>query len=73
LASATRQAAQWAGDATDRGTIDIGKIADTVLLEANPLEDISHTRRIRGVVIDGVWWTKARLQEATRAVVDSAP
>jgi cytosine/adenosine deaminase-related metal-dependent hydrolase len=73
LASATRQAAQWAGDATDRGTIDIGKIADMVLLEANPLEDISHTRRIRGVVIDGVWWSKARLQEATRAVVDSAP
>ncbi len=35
------------------GTIEVGKIADLVLLDADPLEDISHTRKIRAVVVGG--------------------
>jgi cytosine/adenosine deaminase-related metal-dependent hydrolase len=35
------------------GTIAEGKLADVVLLDANPLEDIRHTRRIRTVVANG--------------------
>src|SRR5438270_15758 len=35
------------------GTIEQGKIADLMLLDANPFEDISNTRKIRAVVVRG--------------------
>jgi hypothetical protein len=35
------------------GTIDVGKLADLVVLDANPLIDIQNTKRIRAVVANG--------------------
>lgn len=43
------------------GTVEAGKLADLVLLDANPLEDISNTRRIRAVVADGRLYRRADL------------
>lgn len=42
-------------EAADFGTIEPGKRADLVLLDANPLQDISNTRRISGVMAGGAW------------------
>jgi imidazolonepropionase-like amidohydrolase len=53
LASATRKPAEWLGLADSVGTIASGKVADLVLLDANPLDDISNTRRIAAVVLRG--------------------
>jgi len=53
LVSATRGAAHAIGIDAVRGTIEIGKAADIVLLEANPADDIRNTRRIRYVIKDG--------------------
>ncbi|MBL8179819.1 MAG: amidohydrolase family protein [Bryobacterales bacterium] len=53
LQSATRNAAWFLGKQKEWGTIEKGRAADLVLLEANPLEDIRNTRRIAAVVLRG--------------------
>ncbi len=53
IVSATRDAARAIGVQDSRGTIEPGKVADIVLLEQNPADDIRNTRRIRYVIKDG--------------------
>jgi imidazolonepropionase-like amidohydrolase len=52
LATATSNAARFL-DRDDIGSVKPDKLADVVLLEANPLDDIHNTRRIRAVVVNG--------------------
>ena len=53
LRSATLDAANFLGLEKSLGTIEEGKIADLVLLNANPLEDIRNTQRIDAVISNG--------------------
>ncbi len=43
------------------GTIEIGRIGDLVLLDANPLEDIANSGRVHGVLVAGQWATASEL------------
>jgi len=45
------------------GTIEKGKIADLILLDANPLEDISNTRKINAVVMNGRYLSREFLDK----------
>lgn len=61
LRAATLGPAQYLGATDSLGTVEAGKAADLVLLDANPLEDIANTRRIRAVVTRGRLFDRAAL------------
>ena len=63
LQAATRNPAEFLGQLDSVGTVERGKFADLVLLEANPLADINNTRKIAAVVMRGRVLTKLQLQE----------
>ena len=53
LAAATNQTAQVLGLGSELGEVEVGHRADLVILEADPLVDISNTQRIWKVIKDG--------------------
>jgi imidazolonepropionase-like amidohydrolase len=53
LQAATAGPAEFLHRTAEQGTIAAGKRADLVLLDANPLEDIHNTQKIRAVILDG--------------------
>jgi imidazolonepropionase-like amidohydrolase len=59
LRTATVNPTRILGIADSLGTIEAGKLADLVILDANPLVDIVNTRRIRAVVADGRLYRRA--------------
>jgi tetratricopeptide (TPR) repeat protein len=68
LQAATINAARFVNRQKDLGTIEKGKLADMVLLDANPLEDIANTKKIWGVVFGGKFYSRASLDEMLRKV-----
>lgn len=72
LASATRRPAEWLGLADSVGTIEPGKVADLILLDADPLADIGNTRRIAAVILRGRLFRRNDL-EALLAAVAASP
>ena len=63
LPPATRNPAVFLGELSSQGTIERGKIANFVLLDANPLENILNTQHIRAVVLNGKYLSKEALQK----------
>jgi hypothetical protein len=63
LQAATLNPARFLGKEKDLGTIEEGKLADLVLLDGNPLDDIGNTKKIAGVVYAGHFSSRASLDE----------
>ena len=61
LQAATRNAAEFMGQLDRRGTIEVGKTADLLLLDKDPLADIHNTRSIQSVVLRGKFFSRAAL------------
>lgn len=66
IRGATINGARFLNRSTRHGTITVGKAADLLLLDRNPLADISATRAIRGVVMRGVYHDRAALDAMLR-------
>jgi hypothetical protein len=61
LRTSTYNPALYLGEPEEFGTVEVGKRADLVLLEANPLEDVANTRQIAGVMVRGRYYDRANL------------
>jgi imidazolonepropionase-like amidohydrolase len=72
LQCATRNPAEYLGKLGEMGTVEKGKVADLVLLDANPLDDIANTQRIAGVIAAGRYLSRADLDQLLRGVETAA-
>ena len=69
---ATRRSARFLRLGDSVGTVERGKIADPILVDGDPLLDITNTRRISAVILRGAYYDHAGL-EKIRAQVLAAP
>lgn len=63
LQTATLNPARFFGMEEQLGTVEKGKLADLVLLSANPLEEIGNTQKIAGVILNGSYFAHAELEK----------
>ncbi|MFQ5690381.1 MAG: amidohydrolase family protein [Gemmatimonadota bacterium] len=73
LAAGTRNVAAFFGTLDESGTVAQGKIADLVLLEANPLADIRNVARRAGVMVRGRWLPEQALQARLDSIAKASP
>lgn len=76
LKAATWRAAEFLHRTADFGSVETGKVADLVLLEADPLADIGNARRIRAVVRGGELFDATALrglEDGAKAFVATLP
>lgn len=69
LVTATRNPQIFLGHLQTAGSVLPGKVADLVLLDGNPLQSISNTRRIRGVMVRGLWLDHGQLERMKQELV----
>ena len=72
LQTATLNPAKFLGKENELGTIEKGKLADLVLLDANPLRNIANTQKIAAVIVNGRYLSRAELDKMLAAVVAAA-
>jgi hypothetical protein len=72
LRSATIDAARFTGQTRDYGSIEVGKAADMILLDANPLTDIRNTGKIAGLFFNGQYLDRPALDKLLAFAEDQA-
>ncbi|HJQ26063.1 MAG TPA: amidohydrolase family protein [Blastocatellia bacterium] len=63
LAAGTRNPAVYLKAESEFGTVEVGKRADLILVDDNPLKDVANVARRSGVVLRGQWLPEAKLRK----------
>ncbi len=61
IKAGTKNAAEHLGKSDEFGTVEVGKRADLILIDDNPLKDVSNVKKISGVMVGGMWFSKQEL------------
>jgi imidazolonepropionase-like amidohydrolase len=72
LQAATFEPALFLVKLDEYGVVEKGHVADLVLLDANPLEDISNTRKIAAVLVGGKYYPREVLDKMLARVEEAA-
>lgn len=72
LQAATLNPAKFLGLTVSLGTVEKGKWADLLLLDANPLENIANTKKIAAVVANGRYFPKKTLEQMLKEAETAA-
>jgi imidazolonepropionase-like amidohydrolase len=67
LVTGTRNVAAYFGTLDETGTVSVGKRADLVMLDGNPLRDVAYTADPAGVMVGGRWLPRAELDRRLAA------
>lgn len=70
LATGTRNVARFLGTPNDFGTVEAGRRADLILLEADPLKDVANVERRVGVMLNGRWLPESQIQAGLAAIAE---
>jgi len=73
LRAATLNPAVFLGLSDSLGTIETKKIANLVLMDANPLQDIRNTKRITAVISEGRYLDRQMLDRMVRESCRKCP
>ena len=71
LEAGTSNAAEAMGKQAEFGTVEVGKRADLILLESNPLTDVRNLQERSGVMLRGRWLAEEQLQSMLAELVES--
>ena len=66
LETGTRNVAIFLNTEDRTGTVEVGKRADLLLVDANPLEDVANAQRITGVMLNGRWLPREQIEALLR-------
>lgn len=73
LRTGTVNAGEYFSKQDSFGTVEPGRRADLVLLEANPLESVANVSKISGVMVRGKWYARTDLDAALNAIQAKYP
>lgn len=72
LVTGTRNTAEYFGNPEEFGTVQPGRRADLILLDSNPLEEISNMQDRAGVMLRGVWFPEVTIRERLEDIAEWA-
>ncbi|MCP4978063.1 MAG: amidohydrolase family protein [Maribacter sp.] len=71
LKASTTNPFEFLGELENAGTVELGKTSNLLLLEENPLESISNTRKIYGILVKDRWIPKEEIKSRLNNIVKS--
>ena len=71
IVTGTRNVGEYFQNEDDFGTIEVGKRADFILVDQNPLEDVDNIAGRAGVMVMGRWYPEVEIQERLTRIAAS--